>query len=205
MPKETNDIQEFNPQHSLDYWVKTRSAEKRNYIFDYAKAKVCDHPEMKIVARGGNMYRCTECQYVHQWPGAITWPLHFSVIQGAFQMLGFAKEFGMASLQEVLRRPIGQTDGTPHKPVLPEGMGFMDVLQELEKIDVTQPDGGLRQLREMLDEIWVGPKEKALQAADSERQQRQLEEAKETQAIKGEHDNNQGDTGDTTVHPVQED
>ncbi len=158
----TNEVAPFEPQHTLDYYVEARNGQKRNYIFDYGKARTCDHPTMKIVARGGNMYRCTHCEYVHQWPGAITWPRHFTVIQGAFQILDFAKEFGWDSLQEVLRRPIGQMDDTPHKPVLPEGKSFGDTLALLEQVDTTAEDGGREQLAELITEFWANPNDKAL-------------------------------------------
>ena len=154
---ESQEVTEFNPSHSLDYYVKARNGKKRNYIFDYGKASKCDHPTMKIVARGGNMYRCIDCNYVHQWPGAITWPMHFSVIQGAFQIMNFAKEFGMASLGEVLRRPIGQSDSSPHKAVLPEGKSFLDVLEELDEVDTTSEDGGEAQLKELIGSLWESP------------------------------------------------
>jgi len=149
-------VEKFKPEHTLDYAVAARGERKRNYIFRYGKAITCDHPTMTLIARGGNIYRCPDCNYTFQWPGAIVQPLHHNVIMGAFTLLNFAKEFGMASMQEVLRRPIGQGDGTPHKAVLPEGMSFMDVLEELEQIDTTSPDGGAAQLRQMLDDVWVG-------------------------------------------------
>ena len=148
---------DFKPEHSLDFYVKKRAGNKREYIFRYKKARKCDHPTMQIIARGGNMYRCTECNYSFQWPGAIVWPLHFTVLQGAFQIMSFVKEFGEDALEEVFRTPIGQTDGTPHKPVLPEGMSFSDVLQEMEAIDVTTADGGKSTLATLLDKVWVGP------------------------------------------------
>lgn len=150
-------LAESKPEHSLDFYVKKRAHNKRPYIFRYKQARICDHPTMKIIARGGNMYRCPDCNYSFQWPGAIVWPLHFTVIQGLFQVMSFVKEFGEDALQEVLRTPIGQTDGTPHKPVLPEGFSFYDVLQQLEGIDVTSPDGGKSQLATLLDTVWVRP------------------------------------------------
>ena len=156
-------IQEFEPEHTLDYYVEARGEKKRNYIFRYKDAETCDHPEMKIIARGGNLYRCTTCNYAHQWPGAITWPLHFTVIQGAQSILQFAKEFGASAMQEVLRRPIGTTDGTPHKPVLPEGKSFVDVLELFERVDTTVEDGGKAQLESIHDMFFVGTKERALE------------------------------------------
>lgn len=154
-------VEKFQPEHALDYYVETRGEQKRNYIFDYGKSRVCDHPEMKIIARGGNLYRCTECNYAFQWPGAIQWPLHFTVIQGIQSAIAFAKEFGMAAVQEVLRRPIGTYDGSPHKPVLPEGMSLMDTLALMDEVDVTAEDGGKAQLEEIHQLFFVSPENKA--------------------------------------------
>lgn len=147
-------LAEFKPEHTLDFHVKARGKNKRPYIFRYKKARVCDHPTMNIVARGGNIYRCPDCNYTFQWPGAIVYPLHFNVIMAAFTIFNAAKEFGQNAVEEMLRTPIGQTDGTEHKPVLPEGLSFYDVLQELEGIDVTTPDGGKGQLAALMTGVW---------------------------------------------------
>jgi hypothetical protein len=157
----TTDLQKTDVD-SLDYFVQRRNTKKRNYIFDYGKSRTCDHPEMKIMARGGQWYRCGECNYAFFIQGATQQPLHVVLIESLFNVLNFSKEFGMDSVGEVLRRPIGQQDDTPHKPVLPEGMSFMDVLLALETVDVHTDDGGTRQLRQMLESLWVGPKERAL-------------------------------------------
>jgi hypothetical protein len=186
--RKTSEIapEEFVPEHTLDYYVEQRADNKRNYIFRYKDALKCDHPTMRLVARGGNVYVCPDCKYTFQWPGAIVYPQHFNVIMGAFTMLNFAKEYGMDSLQEVLRRPIGQTDGTPHKPVLPEGMNFYDAMLALEDVDTTAADGGMKQLTEMVDALWVGPKEREKQVRLATRQavdDKALAEKKEQKSL----------------------
>lgn len=169
------EVEKFEPQHTLDYYVDARAENKRNYVFDYGKSKSCDHPEMKIIARGGNLYRCTECNYAFQWPGAIQWPLHFTVIQGAQSILQFAKEFGVRAMQEVLRRPIGTYDGSPHKSVLPEGKSFLDTLALFEGIDVNTEDGGRAQLDALHSMFFVNEENMALAQQREEKLQRKLE------------------------------
>ena len=139
---------------TLDFFVKARSGKKRNYVFDYGKSIKCSHETLKEIMRGGNQYRCLDCNYVFFIVTAFQQPLHNIAISGAFQLLHFAKEFGMDALAEVLRRPIGQDDGSPHKPVLPEGMSFMDVLAVLEEVETTSEDGGAKQLKEMIQDLW---------------------------------------------------
>ena len=140
--------------NTLQYFIERRNGRKRNYIFDYGKSKICDHPEMKVLARGGNVYRCTECNYAFHLTGAYQQPLHNEVILSMFTIMHFAKEFGKDSLGEVLYRRIGQVDGSAHKPVLPKGMSFMDVLNALEDVDVTSEDGGKAALQELLGDVW---------------------------------------------------
>lgn len=106
---------------------------KREYVFDFGKAQSCDHPNLVIVARGTNLYRCTECNYAHWIQSAITWPLHWIPIMGMFQMGSFVKEFGKDALEEVFRSSIGQMDGSAHKAVLPEGKTMMDILNDLDE------------------------------------------------------------------------
>ena len=176
-------LDRFMPGSTLDYYVKRRSGKKRNYVFDYGKSRTCDHPEMRLVARGGIVYRCLRCNYAFHIVGGYQQPLHNEVIQSAFNLLVFGKEFGLDSLGEVLKRPIGQHDSSPHKPVLPEGMSFMDVLELLEGVDVNADDGGAEQIYKLLDEVWVGSKERALADADAARQIEQLEEAATKKAL----------------------
>lgn len=147
------------PEHTLDFFVKKRAKNKRPYIFRYKKARVCDHPTMRILARGSTWYSCPDCNYSFDIIGANIWPRHFTAIMGMFLALGFAKDFGTDAFFEVLRTPIGQTDGTPHKPVLPEGMSFYDTIHALEAIDTSQEDGGQQQLLALVESLWVSPME----------------------------------------------
>jgi hypothetical protein len=175
---EENGLETVMPELSLDYYIQRRSGKKRNYVFDYGKSKTCDHPRLRVLARGGIVYRCLECNYAFHIVGGYQQPLHNEVIQAAFSIFVFAKEFGKDALGEVLRRPIGQHDGSPHKPVLPEGMSFQDVLGMLEEVDVTAEDGGIEHLYKLLDEVWVGPKERQLAEDDAARQIEQTAERK---------------------------
>lgn len=136
--------------NTLDFWVKQRAGHKRNYVFNVGKALRCDHPELRLIVRGTPFYRCPECNYAFLMNAAYCWPLHFLPILGGFTIMSFAKEFGVQALQEVLRRPIGQTDGTAHKPVLPEGKSFVDVLKALEGVDTTSADHGAAQLVQVI-------------------------------------------------------
>jgi len=174
-------LQRILPENTLDYFIERRSDKKRNYVFDYGKSKTCDHPTLRVIARGGIVYRCLECNYAFHIVGGYQQPLHNEVIQSAFNVVVFAKEFGSNALSEVLRRPIGQHDGSPHKPVLPEGMSFMDVLELVEGVDVNAEDGGIAQVYKLLDEVWVGPKERALAEANEKRQL--LQEAKKANLL----------------------
>ena len=162
------------PEQTLEYFIQQRTGNKRNYIFDYGKSRRCDHPNLRVIARGGIVYRCLDCNYAFHIPGAYQQPLHNEVIQSAFNMLVFSKEFGSDALGEVLRRPIGQSDGSEQKPVLPEGMSFTDVMRLLDDIDVNALDGGMATLYKMLDEVWVNSEQRQLQAEEKLRQERQL-------------------------------
>lgn len=167
-------MQQLVPEQTLEYFIERRGGNKRNYIFDYGKSRRCDHPNMRVIARGGIVYRCLDCNYTFHIPGAYQQPMHNEVIMAAFTMLVFSKEFGSDALGEVLRRPIGQHDGTEQKPVLPEGMSFTDVLALLEGIDVNETDGGVAQLYTMLEQVWVNPEQRKLREAENQRQERQL-------------------------------
>jgi hypothetical protein len=162
------------PEQTLEYFIERRRGNKRNYIFDYGKSRRCDHQNLRVVARGGIVYRCLDCNYAFHIPGAYQQPLHNEVIMAAFTILVFSKEFGSESLGEVLRRPIGQHDSSEQKPVLPEGMSFVDVLALLDGIDVNQEDGGVGQLYKLLEEVWVNPEQRKLREKENLRQQRQL-------------------------------
>lgn len=148
-----NSIEARDPQ-TLRYYIEARNGNKRDYIFDYGTSRTCDHPEMVALARGGNVYRCTACNYAFHINGAYQQPLHNELILASFVIMNFGKEFGMDAVGEVLRTPIGQVDGSQHKPVLPEGMSFMDVMNLLEGVDVTTEDRGKAALQALLGDIW---------------------------------------------------
>jgi hypothetical protein len=153
----------FIPENTLDFYKTQRATngKKRNYIFDYGRSRSCDHVNLRSIARGSIVYRCMDCNYTFHIPGGYQQPIHNEAILAAFTLFHFSKEFGMDSLGEVLRSPIGQSDGTAHKPVLPEGMSFVDVLHMLEDIDVTTEDGGAKQLYAAIDEVWVDAEQRA--------------------------------------------
>jgi hypothetical protein len=164
-----------NPRLGLDYFVEARNGRKRSYIYDYKKSRTCPHPNLIALNIGGNWYRCTKCNYAFDIVTAYQQPLHNLVIGGLLNAMHFAKEYGGHALGEVLRRPNGQADGSPHKPVLPEGMSFVDAIAALETVDVNSPDGGQEQLKEVLDLLWVGPKEKREQLENTRRMQKKKE------------------------------
>jgi len=142
---------------ALDFYIEARGEKKRPYIYRYKKAMSCDHSKLKVIARGGIVYICEECNYCYHITGAYAQPWHNEVIMAMFTILGFTKEHGMNALGEVLRTPIGQMDGSAHKPVLPEGMSFLDTLRALEEVDVNTPDKGVAQLTEMIQSLWEEP------------------------------------------------
>lgn len=124
--------------HPIDFDAtsgRKQREDKREYIFSFSKAKRCDHPTLRIVARGTSLYRCHECNYCYWLPTATMWPLHWRPIIAAMEIMSFVKEFGVGQLEKVYRTPIGQLDGTPHKAILPEGKSFVDVLAELDQVD----------------------------------------------------------------------
>lgn len=145
---------------SLDYYVKARSGNKRNYIFNVSKALKCSHPELTALSIGEGWYRCRECNFAYYIVAGKAVPLHLLAVGSAYNLLHFAKEFGGNALQEVLRQPHGQFDSTPHKAVLPEGMTFSEAIFALEGIDVNAPDHGKAQLAGLLDSTWVSDRER---------------------------------------------
>ena len=121
----------------IDFKANPTRKAKRDYVFSFAEARKCDHPRLQHVVRGTNFYRCLECNYGFWIPGGSEmWPLHWTPIMGAFFIGSFVKEFGMEALEQVYRMPIGQVDGTPHKPVLKEWQSFRDFLETLADVDV---------------------------------------------------------------------
>jgi hypothetical protein len=174
--KDGLEILDFIPENTLEYYRTKRSetGKKRDYVFDYGFSRTCDHAHLEIVARGGIVYRCRDCNYVFHITSAHQQPLHNEAIQAAFTLFVFAKEFGSDALGEVLRTPIGQSDGTAHKPALPEGMSFLDVVQMLDTVDVKADDRGAQQLYAMLDKVWTDAasrarREKEIEGIDPER------------------------------------
>jgi hypothetical protein len=151
-----------SPKKTLDHYIKARNGKKRDYIFDFKKAKTCSHPNLVEMAIGGSFYRCTQCNYAMAIVTGYMQPIHQLVKQSILNLFHFGKEFGGASLQEVLRTPSGQTDGTAHKPALPEGLDFAEALALLEGVDVNTEDMGRAQMAALVDENWVRPKERAL-------------------------------------------
>lgn len=143
-------------EKTLQYWVDARNGNKRNYIFDYSESSKCNHPKLLEMVQGANWYRCEDCNYAFFIMTAYQQPLHSVVLEGLQNALHFSKEFGMAALQEVARRPTGQYDHSEHKPLLPEGMDFVETLKVLEAINVNSPDQGERQLRSVQNGTWSG-------------------------------------------------
>lgn len=164
-------------EHTLDFYVQARDGRKRNYIYDYGESITCDHSNLKSIARGGIVYLCLDCNYTFHLTGAYQQPWHNEVIMAFFTIMGFTKEHGMDALGEVIRRPIGQMDGSPHKPVLPEGLSFLDTLKALEEVDINTDDKGAKQLRVMLEQLWEAP---VLQAKLEKRRQNGLKAGRET-------------------------
>jgi hypothetical protein len=147
-------IVQNSEENTLEHWIDAQNGKKRNYIYDYGKSRSCTHPTLRELVQGSNWYRCEECNYALFIMTAFQQPLHNVVLQGVMNALHFSKEFGVGALQEVLRRPIGQYDGSEQKPALPEGMSLSDTLMALEEIDVTASDGGERQLRSLISARW---------------------------------------------------
>jgi len=185
-------LAETSPGLALEYFIEARNGKKRNYIQDYGKSKKCPHNNLTAFSVGGVWYRCHDCNYAFDIVVAYQQPLHNLVIGGFLNALSFAKEFGGHALGEVLRRPIGQSDGTGHKPVLPEGMSFSEAVNLLESIDVNSDDGGVAALKGLLEEVWVGDEQKKIVSGKAaEREQKRLEaEAKGKPQLKaGDRDN----------------
>ena len=151
-------------KHELtrEFYVKSRSnlGKKRNYVYNFAKARTCPHPNLVAMSIGGSTYRCTECNYTFDIVAANMQPLHNRVLGDMFNVLHFAKEFGGFALQEVLRTPIGQYDSTPHKPAIPDGHTILDALLLMDQIDVTLPDGGKAQVAQLMDRVWTNEQER---------------------------------------------
>ncbi len=136
------------------YYVEARNGNKRDYVYDFSVARKCPHPNLVATAIGGNTYRCTECNYFYTIVTAYAEPMHLATVKAAYQLLHFGKEFGVHALQEVLRQPHGQTDGTPQKGVIPDGMTLSDALLALESVNVNTPDRGVAELSALVASVW---------------------------------------------------
>jgi hypothetical protein len=158
---QTTPIPQYRPETTRDFYIEARNGHKRDYVYDVHRANRCPHPRMVALSIGGNWYRCEDCNYAFDIVAAYAQPLHNLVIGGLLNALHFAKEHGTNALQEVLRTPIGQYDGTPQKPVLPEGMDFEDTVAALEAVNVNAEDGGHAQLSALVDTLWVSDKSRA--------------------------------------------
>ena len=145
---------------TLEFYVKKRGENKRDYVFSLSKSRTCPHNELKAMVTGGTKYYCTACNWASDIPWGYGQPLHNVVVGSLLQVMHFAKEFGADALQEVLRTPKGQHELDYHLPALPEGMNFWDAIDVLEQVDVNLPDRGAGTLRKLFEEHWVSIEER---------------------------------------------
>lgn len=163
---------------SLDYYIQARNGNKRDYIYDFGVARKCPHRHLMATAIGGNTYRCDDCNYFFTIVTAYAEPMHLATVKAAYQLLHFGKEFGVNALQEVLRQPHGQSDGSPQKGVLPEGMTLQDAILSLEQVNVHTPDRGDAEMKAIVESLWPSDREikrriKALRGSDLPEKQAQ--------------------------------
>ena len=151
--------EEEQPEHSLEYALKARGHNKRNYVFDYGYSSKCDHDTLKSLIKGMQRYRCLDCNYVFNIVAATQQPMHHVFVESIMNTQAFVKEFGLAAALEVAHRDLGQIDGTPQKPALPDGMTIEDTWELFDKVDVTAEDGGREELRELYEQMWELPSE----------------------------------------------
>lgn len=171
-------------ERTYDFFVKARNGRKRDFIFSYGKARTCPHRNLVTTAVGGNTYRCTECNYFYTIVAAYVEPMHLATVKAAYQLLHYAKEFGLPALQETLRQPHGQSDGTPHKGVIPDGMNMGDVLAAMDGINVLGPDRGAAELKALVESVWPSEAEfqrriEALHGSDLSEKQKYAAELEE--------------------------
>lgn len=158
------------------YTVKARNGKKRDYIYDFSKARKCPHRHLVATAVGGNTYRCPDCNYFYTIVTAYAEPMHLAVVKAAYQLLHFGKEFGAPALEEVLRQPHGQHEDGPQMGVLPDGMTLVDAVLALEQVNVHSPDRGDAEMRALVEAIWPSTVEikrriKALRGSDNPEKQ----------------------------------
>ena len=150
---------EQHPERTLEYALEARGTNKRNYKFDYGESKNCNHDSLKSLVKGTQLYRCMDCNYVFSFVAAWQQPMHHAFVQGLMISQAFAKEFGYEAALEVAHRDLGQIDGTPQKPALPDGMTIEDTWELFDKVDVTAEDEGKEELRELYEQMWELPSE----------------------------------------------
>ena len=150
---------EENDEQSLEYALKARGTNKRNYVFDYGESAKCNHGSLKSLVKGTQLYRCDDCNYVFSFVAAWQQPMHHAFVQGLMISQAFAKEFGYEAALEVAHRDLGQIDGTSQKPALPDGMTLEDTWKLFDKVDVTSEDEGKNELKELYEQMWELPSE----------------------------------------------
>jgi hypothetical protein len=150
---------EENDEQSLEYALKARGTNKRNYVFDYGESAKCNHGSLKSLVKGTQLYRCDDCNYVFSFVAAWQQPMHHAFVQGLMISQAFAKEFGYEAALEVAHRDLGQIDGTSQKPALPDGMTLEDTWKLFDKVNVTSEDEGKNELKELYEQMWELPSE----------------------------------------------
>ena len=150
---------EQHPERTLEYALEARGTNKRNYKFDYGESKNCNHDSLKSLVKGTQLYRCMDCNYVFSFVAAWQQPMHHAFVQGLMISQAFAKEFGYEAALEVAHRDLGQIDGTPQKPALPDGMTLEETWKLFDKVDFTSEDEGKEELRKLYEQMWELPSE----------------------------------------------
>ena len=184
---------EQHPERTLEYALEARGTNKRNYKFDYGESKNCNHDSLKSLVKGTQLYRCMDCNYVFSFVAAWQQPMHHAFVQGLMISQAFAKEFGYEAALEVAHRDLGQIDGTPQKPALPDGMTIEATWELFDKVDVTAEDGGRQELRELYEQMWELPsgerKARIAELRSSMYTERKALEEKQRAELKGKETN----------------
>ena len=151
-----------------------------------------------------------DCNYVFSFVAALQQPMHHAFVQGLMISQAFAKEFGYEAALEVAHRDLGQIDGTPQKPALPDGMTLEETWKLFDKVDVTSEDEGKEELRKLYEQMWELPSEerkaRIAELRSSMYTERKALEEKKRAELKGEEvnteavgeitDGEKSDTGD---------
>ena len=184
---------EQHPEHTLEYALEARGTNKRNYVFNYGKSKNCNHDTLKSYIKGYQRYRCADCHYVFNIVAATQQPMHHLFVESIMNTQAFVKEFGLAAALEVAHRDLGQLDGTPQKPALPDGMTIEDTWELFDKVDVTAEDEGKEELRKLYEQMWELPSEerkaRIAELRSSMYTERKALEEKQRAELKGEEVN----------------